>query len=27
MEVAKLRAARVLWHRVMAEFEPKKPKI
>ncbi|MDB4115515.1 methylmalonyl-CoA mutase, partial [Planktomarina sp.] len=26
MEVAKLRAARVLWHRVMAEFEPKNPK-
>ncbi len=25
MEVAKLRAARVLWHRVMSEFEPKKP--
>jgi methylmalonyl-CoA mutase len=25
MEVAKLRAARVLWHRVMIEFEPKKP--
>ncbi|MFM8862184.1 MAG: methylmalonyl-CoA mutase [Acidimicrobiia bacterium] len=24
MEVAKLRAARVLWHRVMSEFEPKK---
>jgi methylmalonyl-CoA mutase len=24
MEVAKLRAARVLWHRVMTEFEPKK---
>ena len=26
MEAAKLRAARVLWHRVMAEFEPKNPK-
>src|SRR5690606_21725309 len=26
MEVAKLRAARVLWHRVMSEFEPKNPK-
>ena len=26
MEVAKLRAASVLWHRVMAEFEPKNPK-
>src|SRR5690606_28911655 len=25
MEVAKLRAARLLWHRVMARFEPKKP--
>jgi len=25
MEVAKLRAARVLWHRVMTEFEPQKP--
>ncbi len=25
MEVAKLRAARVLWHRVMSGFEPKKP--
>jgi methylmalonyl-CoA mutase len=25
MEVAKLRAARVLWHRVMSEFEPKRP--
>jgi methylmalonyl-CoA mutase len=24
-EVAKLRAARQLWHRIMAEFEPKKP--
>jgi len=24
MEIAKLRAARVLWHRVMSEFEPKK---
>ena len=24
MEVAKLRAARMLWHRIMAEFEPKK---
>ena len=26
MEVAKLRAARLLWHRVMSEFEPKNPK-
>ena len=26
MEVAKLRAARILWHRVMSEFEPKDPK-
>ncbi|WP_207208104.1 methylmalonyl-CoA mutase [Salipiger sp. IMCC34102] len=26
MEVAKLRAARLLWHRVMEEFEPKNPK-
>jgi methylmalonyl-CoA mutase len=25
MEVAKLRAARLLWHRVMSRFEPKKP--
>ncbi len=25
MEAAKLRAARFLWHRIMAEFEPKKP--
>ena len=25
MEVAKLRAARLLWHRVIAQFEPKKP--
>ncbi|WP_172329854.1 methylmalonyl-CoA mutase [Mangrovicoccus sp. HB161399] len=25
MEAAKLRAARTLWHRVMSEFEPKKP--
>jgi methylmalonyl-CoA mutase len=25
MEIAKLRAARVLWHRVMAQFDPKKP--
>ena len=25
MEIAKLRAARVLWHRVMSEFAPKKP--
>ena len=25
MEIAKLRAARLLWHKVMAEFEPKKP--
>ena len=26
MEAAKLRAARILWHRVMQEFEPKNPK-
>lgn len=26
MEAAKLRAARLLWHRVMEEFEPKNPK-
>ena len=26
MEAAKLRAARVLWHRIMSEFEPKNPK-
>ncbi|MGB0953040.1 MAG: methylmalonyl-CoA mutase [Planctomycetota bacterium] len=26
MEVAKLRAARLLWHRLMAEFEPQNPK-
>ena len=26
MEVAKLRAARILWHRAMSEFEPKNPK-
>ncbi len=26
MEVAKLRAARILWHRVMSGFEPKNPK-
>ncbi len=26
MEVAKLRAARLLWHRVMEEFQPKNPK-
>src|SRR6476661_822256 len=26
MEVAKLRAARILWHRVMSQFEPKNPK-
>jgi len=26
MEAAKLRAARLLWHRVMAEFAPKNPK-
>ena len=26
MEAAKLRAARILWHRVMSEFEPKNPK-
>jgi len=25
MEVAKLRAARMLWHRIMKEFNPKKP--
>ena len=25
MEAAKLRAARLLWHRIMAEFEPKNP--
>ncbi|MCT8330389.1 methylmalonyl-CoA mutase [Albidovulum sediminis] len=25
MEAAKLRAARLLWHRIMAEFDPKKP--
>jgi methylmalonyl-CoA mutase len=25
MEVAKLRAARMLWHRIMTEFSPKKP--
>ena len=25
MEAAKLRAARLLWHRIMSEFEPKKP--
>ena len=25
MEAAKLRAARLLWHRIMEEFEPKKP--
>jgi methylmalonyl-CoA mutase len=25
MEVAKLRAARLLWHRVMRQFDPKKP--
>ncbi len=25
MEAAKLRAARFLWHRIMTEFEPKKP--
>ncbi|MGP9804246.1 methylmalonyl-CoA mutase [Paracoccus sp. NSM] len=25
MEIAKLRAARLLWHRIMTEFEPKKP--
>ncbi len=25
MEVAKLRAARMLWHRIMSEFNPKKP--
>jgi len=26
MEAAKLRAARLLWHRIMSEFEPKSPK-
>ena len=26
MEAAKLRAARLLWHRIMAEFEPKDPR-
>jgi methylmalonyl-CoA mutase len=26
MEIAKLRAARILWHRTMTEFEPKNPK-
>lgn len=26
MEIAKLRAGRLLWHRIMAEFEPKNPK-
>ena len=26
MEAAKLRAARLLWHRIMAEFDPKDPK-
>ena len=26
MEVAKLRAARILWHRVMSQFEPKDPR-
>ncbi|RJL12120.1 methylmalonyl-CoA mutase [Paracoccus siganidrum] len=25
MEIAKLRAARLLWHRIMTEFDPKKP--
>jgi methylmalonyl-CoA mutase len=25
MEIAKLRAARLLWHRVMSQFEPEKP--
>jgi len=25
MEAAKLRAARLLWHRIMSEFDPKKP--
>ncbi len=25
MEIAKLRAARILWHELMAQFEPKKP--
>ena len=26
LEIAKLRAARLLWHRIMTEFEPKNPK-
>jgi methylmalonyl-CoA mutase len=26
MEVAKLRAARLLWHKIMSEFAPKNPK-
>ena len=26
LEVAKMRAARLLWHRIMSEFEPKNPK-
>lgn len=26
MEIAKLRAARVLWHRIMSEFNPKNPR-
>ena len=26
MEVAKLRAARLLWHRVMSQFDPKDPR-
>lgn len=26
MEASKLRAARLLWHRIMSEFEPKNPK-
>jgi methylmalonyl-CoA mutase len=26
MEIAKLRAARLLWHRIMADFNPKNPK-
>jgi len=26
MEAAKLRAARLLWHRIMSEFEPKNPR-
>ena len=26
MEIAKLRAARFLWHKIMSEFEPKNPK-